>query len=105
MAEPALLPPGMSHGADEELGLTQHAADEGAADEGAADAARDRPHRGSAGDMARQLSQTREPEAAQRGGAFANGAAPEQRIGVGGGASWKAAAAAKDVGATTMALS
>ena len=99
MAEPALLPPGMSHGADEELGLTQHA------DEGAADAARDRPHRGSAGDMARQLSQTREPEAAQRGGAFANGAAPEQRIGVGGGASWKAAAAAKDVGATTMALS
>ena len=99
MAEPALLPPGVSHGPDEELGLTQHAA------EGAADAARDRPHRGSAGDMARQLSQTREPEAAQRGGALANGAAPEQRIGVGGGASWKAAAAAKDVGATTMALS
>ncbi len=92
MAEPALLPPGMSHGPDEELGLT-HA-------EGA-----DSAHRGSAGDMARQLSQTREPEAAQRGVAFANGAAPEQRIGVGGGANWKAATATKEASATTMALS
>ena len=55
--------------------------------------------------MARQLSQTREPEAAQRGVAFANGAAPEQRIGVGGGANWAAAAAAKEASATTMALS
>ena len=98
MAEPALVPPGMSHGPDEELGLTQHA------DVGA-DSAREDRHRGSAGDMARQLSQAREPEAAQRGVAFANGAAPEQRIGVGGGANWAAAAAAKEASATTMALS